>query len=88
MEEEYYEQLRLFGANVLGGLDCNIKAATEGLASLNEALAKNPGLIPFLTKKNNQEVFGEISEMLNKKGKKDIFSTITAVQKIAKKLEM
>lgn len=60
MNEELKQELRIFGALMLKGVDNNQKKAGEALTAVNKLLNENPKVIPFISNPENQETFKKI----------------------------
>lgn len=84
--EKYTNELRNFGALFLAGFNNDVDKAAEALEKSNTILKDNPRIIPMLADEGNQKQIGEVVTYVES-GKGDIFSTITKVQKLAKKLK-
>ena len=58
--EELTEQIQILATQILKGVDGDAKKATEGVKAINNILAQNPKLIPFVSDEKNRKEFEKL----------------------------
>lgn len=86
--EKFTEELRDFAAIWMASFEGNEEKSTESLSKLNHLLKTNRDVLPFISKPKNQEVMGEMVQMLNSNSSKNPITIINKLSKAAKNLEM
>lgn len=58
--EELTEQIQILATQILQGVGGDAKKASEGIKAINNILAQNPKIIPFIADEKNRKEFEKL----------------------------